>query len=359
MHSRCTMVLLFRSFWLILFAILTTSSAVHAQAHFVAGVASIRDYAMPDEGVYGVVYNYGYVTDTLTDNGGNKITQVQIGPPGGPFVPLNVKIDVKMYALSPAIIWVSHWKFLGARYGAYIAPSFSNSNISAGLSTVDGQGANPETGQFAVGDLFVQPVWLGWNRKHFDASAAYGFYAPVGKYNTQTINFPNGPQVITAASNIGLGYWTHQLQGNVTWYPSVMRGTAITNTLTIEFNGQQRDTGMTNGNFLSWNWGASHYLPLDKQFHYLVEVGVAGYSQWQITDSSGPDVANPNFHDQVHGIGAQVGLISTRKGMQLNFRYMYEYYAANRFQGSSYSLNFGYTLKKPKPATPPAAPPKS
>jgi len=45
----------------------------------------------------------------------------------------------------------------------------------------------------------------------------------------------------------------------------------------------------------------------------------------------------------------QTGIISVRKGLQLNFRYLHEYYAANRFRGDSFSLNLCLTLKKPKP----------
>ena len=319
-----------------------------AQAHFAPGVANIRDYAVPEPGLYLAIYNYGYVTSNLTDNDGNQIKQVLIGPN-----PVNLNLDVKLYALSPLLLWISNWNVLGAHYGAYIGPSFSNANVSAALTTVNGRGVNPETSQFAVGDLFVQPLWLGWNRKHFDVAFGYGFYAPVGKFDTSTISLPSGPKVVTSPTNVGLGYWTNQLQGNLTWYPSPKRGTAITNTITMEFNSEQRDTNFTNGDFVTWNWGASQYLPLDKKFRNLAEVGVAGYNQWQVTDSSGPSVNNPSLHDKVHAVGFQAGLINVPKGLQLSFRYMYEFSAANRFRGSSYSLNLGYTIKKPKPPTPP------
>lgn len=330
---------------------------LHAQAHFTPGVENIRDYSVPEPGVYAVVYNYGYSTSELTDNNGNKITQVILGRPGGPNLPLNLKVDVKLYALAPTFIWVTRWNFLGAHYGAYIAPTFSNSNIGAGLSTVNGQGVNPQTSQFAAGDLFVQPVWLGWNRRSFDVAVGYGFYAPVGKYDYKTVVFPVvGSQVVTASDNIGLGYWTHQLQGNVTWYPNPNRGLAVTNTFTTEFNGKQRGSGITKGNFFTWNWGASLYLPVEKpQPRHLIEAGLTGYSQWQISDSSGPLLGNPGFHDQVHGIGAQMGLISIPWNMQLTFRYIHEFYSANRFQGDSYGLNLSYTIKKPAPAASPPA----
>jgi hypothetical protein len=334
-----------------LLVVLLLSSTMLAQAHFPPGAANIRDYALPEPGMYLAVYNYGYTTSTLTDNGGNKIDQVLIGKS-----PLNVDVDVKLYALLPLFGWIPNKKILGSNYGFYLGPSFANANVAASLSTVEGQAVNPELSQFAVGDLFVNPLWLGWNRKYFDTAFGYGFYAPVGKFDTQTLMLPSGSKVVTAPTNVGLGYWTHQLQGNLNWYPSPKRGTAIANTLTMEFNGTQRGTDFQNGDFVTRNWGASQYLPLDKQSHYLAELGVAGYSQWQVTDSSGPGVTNPKFHDQVHAVGFQAGITNVRLGLQLNFLYFNEFYAANRFRGNSYSLNLGYAIKKLKPATPPTPP---
>jgi len=36
-----------------------------------------------------------------------------------------------------------------------------NSSVGASLTTVTGRGIDAETSQFNVGDLFVQPLWLG------------------------------------------------------------------------------------------------------------------------------------------------------------------------------------------------------
>ncbi len=55
----------------------------------------------------------------------------------------------------------------------------------------------------------MQPVLLGWGGKHYDVSAGYGFYAPTGE------------------DNIGLGFWTHQLQAAAAWYPFEHRATAV------------------------------------------------------------------------------------------------------------------------------------
>ncbi len=107
---------------------------LEAQAHFIPGVADIRDCPMPDPGLYAVVYNCAYIALDLADNNGNKVSQVLIGPPGGPCAPRNVKVDVKLSALASTFLWVATWKFLGGHYGVYVTPTFSNNNIAASLS---------------------------------------------------------------------------------------------------------------------------------------------------------------------------------------------------------------------------------
>jgi len=76
------------------------------------------------------------------------------------------------------------------KYAALIAPSFANASLNAGLSTIYGRGTEFAVSSFDVGDMFIQPIWLDWEFKHFDVTLAYGFYAPVGKYHIQTRPHP-------------------------------------------------------------------------------------------------------------------------------------------------------------------------
>ena len=158
--------------------------------HYNGGLFNIRDFVVPEPGLYAALYNYFYTTDRLNDRRGDKVNSVTINPGGGPGVTLDVDVKVDMYALAPALLWVSDWKPLGAKYGAVIAPSFANASLEGTLSTATGRGGTAEAGNFDVGDLYVQPVWLGWTLKHWDFALAYGFYAPTGKYDVETVNFP-------------------------------------------------------------------------------------------------------------------------------------------------------------------------
>jgi hypothetical protein len=264
---------------------------------------------MPAPGLYGVLYNYFYLSDRLNDGDGNEINSVTINPRRGPGVTLGVDVDLDIYVLAPTLLWVSPWKIVGAKYGAFITPTFANASVGASLATTTGRGIDAETAHFDVGDLFVQPFWLGWTLTHWDFAFGYGFYAPLGKYDTDTVTLPRGATVTAESSdNIGLGFWTHQVQGAATWYPWAHKGTAVVAALTYEIHGDKEDFDLTPGQNLTLNWGISQFLPLQKDQKLLLEVGLTGYSSWQITDDSGSDASNPNVHDQVHAVGGQLGL---------------------------------------------------
>jgi hypothetical protein len=334
-----------RCFLSVSIAIMIGVSGLYAQAHFSPGVSSIRDFTVPEPGFYGAVYNYVYTTDRLNDSDGNKIDSVLINPGPGSGVELQLDVDVDIYALAPVLTWVSDWKIAGARYAAYILPTFSNSSIRAAISTANGAGSSIDGGQFAAGDLFVQPVWLGWNAKHADVAAGYGFYAPVGKYDVLTYDLPIVGEVrATAPDNIGLGFWTHQMQGAVSIYPWENKATAITSALTYEINGKQKDLDFTPGSYLSWNWGFSQYLPLSKDGNLLAEAGFMGYSQWQVSDSSGGDAKNPDVHNQAHAAGFQAGLTYVPWNFAVNFRYLNEFSARSRFEGQSFGVNMAVKI---------------
>lgn len=322
---------------------LLTATATVALAgeigHYAPGVANIRDFTVPDPGFYGVVYNYWYSTDRLNDRNGNKVSSVTVGP--APGVTLGVDVNVDVYAISPVFIWVSDWKFLGAKYAAYIAPSFSDASVGASLSTTTGGGRSGNiSSEFGVGDLFVQPLWLGWSRPNWDFALGYGFYAPVGRYNTETVTILGTSFKTESADNLGLGFWEHQIQGAASWYPWADKRMAVSGALTYGIPQSKEGFDFRAGQNLTLNWGISQYLPLKKDQTLLLEVGPAGYDSWQITDDSGSAAKNPGVHDQVHAVGGQIGLTYVPWNAALNFHYFYEFSAEDRFQGQSIGLNF-------------------
>jgi hypothetical protein len=307
--------------------------------HFNGGVMNLRDYLLPDPGFYSALYTYYYTTDRLNDSHGDKITSVTIDPPGGGAgVPVDVDVNVDMYVIAPSLVWVTDIKPLGIKYGALVSPTFANASLEALVSTAFARGGNISAGSYGVGDLFVQPVWLGKTFEHWDFGLSYGFYAPIGKYDTETVTIPGvGPVKTESSDNIGYGFWTQQIQGSAAWYPMDNKATAVITALTYETHGEKRDFDVTPGDNLTLNWGISQFLPLKEDMTLLLEVGPAGYDTWQITDDSGSDAGNTR--DQVHAVGGQLGLTYVPWGASLNIHGFYEYAGEDRFQGGSLGVN--------------------
>lgn len=329
--------------WLIaLSATLSTANAGSAD-HYTPGVMNIRDLIVPGPGWYALIYNYFYTSDQFNDANGNAINSISIKPGPGPALTLKPKVNFDTYALSPMIIWVAPWEPGGVRYGAFIAPLFANSNIDAEISSLNSRGINTGTSSFGVGDLFVEPIWLGYTLKHWDFSLGYGFYAPVGRYNTVTVRLPVvGPITTTSPDNIGLGFWTHQIQGMAVWYPWADQRMAVMAALTYQINSSKEGIDVTPGQHLTLNWGISEYLPLSKDQKLLLEIGPSGYDDWQITDDSGSAAVNASVHQQVHAAGGQVGLTYIPWNAALNFHAAYEYSATARLAGVAYDVSLAF-----------------
>lgn len=326
------------------FACTLALAATAAQAgeigHYGGGFLNIRDYLVPEPGLYAGVYNYFYTTDRLNDRDGDEVSSVTVSPGPGPGVTLGVDVDVDMYVLAPTLIYVTEVKPLGIKYGALISPTFADASLEAALFTAGRRGGKVESSSFDVGDMLVQPVWLGKTLEHWDFALAYGFYAPIGKYGTETVTLPGGASITTEAKdNIGYGFWTHQFQGAAAWYPWADKRMAVATALTYEIHGEKEDFDLTPGRNLTFNWGISQYLPLTKDHSLLLEVGPAGYDSWQVSDDSGSAATNPDVHDEVHAVGGQLSLVYLPWQTLLTFHGFYEYAADDRFQGESYGLS--------------------
>ena len=292
--------------------------------HYVPGVASIRDFIVPAPGFYYAQYHVFYNTDSYRDRNGNSVSSITIGDQT-----LTVEADVNVFALVPTFIWVSEEKLLGANYGLFISPTLTNTSLQASLSTETRFGRSIDDSQFGLGDLYMRPLWLGWNSTNYALSAGYGFYLPVGKYDDG------------ADDNTGLGFWTHEFQASGTWFPWEHQGTAVMLAGTYEIHHNKEGADITPGDRFSMDWGFSQYLPLTKDQNLLAELGFIGYNQWQVAEDSGSDVHDVlKVKDQLHGVGTQLGLAYVPWNASLTFRYMNEYNAEARFEGDLITVTF-------------------
>lgn len=307
--------------------------------HYLPGMFNIRDFFVPeDKGVYTAVYYGNYSADTINDKDGNGVSTVTatVNGPGGmgsATATANLKTSININIAAPVIMWNTGYKVLGADYAMYIAVPFANNSLGAsfdalvdvsvgGFSASRSASASATSNTFGISDIYVQPLWLDWRGKHYDVSTGYGFYAPTGNYS------PTG-----GANNIGLGYWSHQLQLAGAYYPFDNKGTALTLAGTYEINQKKAGIDFTQGSHFTLNWGLSQYLPITKDV--LLEVGPAGYSQWQVSDNQGS--AQPlflNTNNEVHAAGGQIGVAVPKIKAKVSFHYFAEFDAQARPLGN-------------------------
>ena len=116
----------------------------------------------------------------------------------GPVV-LDLDVNVDAYYVAPTVILIPlEVESLNLRYGLFVQPSFGTASASASLSVL-GFEREFDGGEWDLGDLYIQPLWLGWHSQHLELSGSYGFYAPIGKYRAGSLD------------NVGLGYSTHMV----------------------------------------------------------------------------------------------------------------------------------------------------
>ena len=283
--------------------------------HYVPGVANIRDLAVPAApGFYYEQYNVHYSTDTYRDRNGNAVSSLRSG---GRDIAIDAEVDV--YAITPVFLWSTDTTLLGGQYAWFIAPSFSDNNLSASISNLN-QSGSVGSDQTGIGDLFVQPLWLGWRDTGYDLSLALGFYAPVGDYNED------------GDDNVGLGFWTTQVQGASYWYLDEAQASAFMLAGTYEMHGSKDGTDITPGDHFTLEYGFSQYLS-DR-----LEVGIAGFSHWQVKHDKGTTLLDNTVDTEVHGIGAQLSYWATPR-LNLSLKYMSEYGAKARTEGDWISFN--------------------
>jgi hypothetical protein len=103
-------------------------------------------------------------------------------------------------------------------------------------------------------------------------------------------------------------------------------------------------------------WGLGQTLPLKKDFSRLLQLGLIGYDQWQVTSNGGsigpgiPASAIPYYSG--HAIGFQSNFILPPKALNLFFKFEDEYRTLARPEGRTIVFGFAWTLRIPKPAAP-------
>jgi hypothetical protein len=265
--------------------------------------------------------------------------------PKGNAIPVTGNYNV--WAIENAFIYVPNTKFLHGNIGfQLIFPTAATGSLVADISNPQAPNLSAAGGGSGLADLWLQPFTLGWHLKRWDLQLGDAFMIPTGRYSPGATN------------NAGTGYFGNHLQTGTTYYVTKNKATSVNLFTDWEVHGTRQGTGNTAkspGQVFTDEWGIGQILPLKKDFSKLLQIGVIGYDQWQITANGGtipigstgltaPASLLPYY--SVHAVG---GHILPAKNFSLFFKYEHKYSASSHTLGNTVVFGGAWTLLIPKP----------
>jgi hypothetical protein len=304
-----------------------SSALAQQKGQWVPGQFGLNAGALPDPGLTYANLALNYSASQLNGPEGNKIS--------------GLNGTYSFWVDENIIYYVPKHKFLGGYFMPYIALNYANGELVANIT-----GTNLSTGGGGSGfaDTYVQPFNLGWHLKRADVVVGYAFTAPTGRFTAGATN------------NVGSGYWGNNITSGATVYITKNKGTTANLATDWEIHGQTTGTNKTPGQAFTMEWGLGQIIPLKKDFSKLLQFGLVGYDQWQVSNNGGtvtvagisvPASRIPFY--SVHAVGVQANFILPAKDLAAFFKYYDEYRALARPQGRTIVFGFSWTLRIPKP----------
>lgn len=197
------------------------------------------------------------------------------------------------------------------RLGTFVGAAFTAPVARVSLNTDDPRASLDD---FGFGDLYVQPLRLGWKPWGNDLGVGYGFYAPTGH------RAPGG------TDGVGAGQWTHQLSAGGTVYFDRGRRWRLSALASYDRNERKLDRDLRRGDTVQLQGGAGARLGK------LIELGVVGYGLWQVMDDEGSAVPPllAGARDVDYGLGAELDVNVTALRCKLTARYTHDVVARSR-----------------------------
>jgi hypothetical protein len=300
----------------VLFTLTASTAAVFAQlsGSNLPGDLGMKSGSQAPPGAYLSYFLIQYDASTIAGSDGREIQFERGG------------LDIWAHALGLSA--VSRRTFGRANYGATLFLPLQNLSIEAPRV-----GLSDETA-YGLGDMWIQPVSLGWHLPRADITTWYALYAPTGRYE------PGGE------GNRGFGMWSHELTLGSTVYFNEAKSLHASAMSAFEFHSEKEDSNAQVGNLLTVEGGAGATIKR------AIDLGMAYYLQWKLSEDSGLDLPalvedrlgkNRNF-----GLGPEASLVlplsqDLNKLMILNFRY--EFDMGTRLDTNGETLLFSATFK--------------
>lgn len=280
-------------------------AAAQERGQYLPGFRGLNTAEQPAPGVTYANYFTWYPTNKFKDRDGNDRD--------GDF-------DLDLVADTNIIAYTPKKKIFGATYSASVAIPILNTAVTLPRLGVD-------DGAGGIGDIYFEPLSLGWALPKGKVRVAYGFVAPTGSDATTS------------------DYWGHQLAVGGTWNPEKTKLWQINASSVWEFHHKKGNEDITVGNNVTFEYGVGKTF-VRNEGAQLYQFGVVGYSQFQLVNDKGIDVSpiNRNEKDRVHALGPEFGVILPAKKLNFLVRVLPEYGARSRTRGLTLMMAVGKTF---------------
>jgi hypothetical protein len=288
--------------------VLLTSMAALAQDadRYPNGTSGIKGGTVPPPGEYWLMYNLFYTSNQLIDPSGKPATNSSGKP---------IDFNVSLYANASRFFEVTNYKIFGADFAFdFVFPVVDQ--------TIAIPGSGVAANALAIGDLNIEPIVIEWHKPRYDFGFVYGFFAPTGQRDPVNIAYA------------GQGFWTNYIGPAGTLYFDKEKTWTASFLSRYEFNSENPNTHITEGDVFSFEWGAG------KTFMKSLDVGVAGYCSWETTHDTGPGNFVPPTLARSMGIGPEIQYFSSDNKMGFHLRHEWEFDVRNRSKGQLTTLTF-------------------
>ncbi len=170
-----------------------------------------------------------------------------------------------------------------------------------------------------LGDVYLQPITLGWHSPAWHTAAAYGIFAPTGRFE------------YGARDNTGRGFWSHLFTLGVTYIePSE-------NPWNFTIQGRYEVPMEIEGSDVTPGQAFVAEYSIGKQITDNLDIGYVGYGVKQTTDIEGADFNGDPTRYQYFGNGIEAQYQAVKKetwGMLVSLRSYWESNVKNAPKGN-------------------------
>lgn len=262
------------------------SEAQQDLGHKMLGTIGLKAGFQPLSGLYIADRLLSYGAGQLIDRNGLRI-------------PLNVDLDALANGIG-----------ISLTYELPHRSTFMNFSIAAPVAhvTLHTDRLEASLDNFGLGDLYVQPLKLGWRMNRVQIVSGYAFYVPTGRFE------PGG------RGGVGLGQWTHEFSLGSTVYFDRAKTWLVSALASYNLNGRKRGIDITRGDTIQVQGGAG------KTLSRIIDAGLAGYALWQARDDRGADLPQvfQGARDRAWGLGPEINIRLAPIRSRMTLRYEHD-----------------------------------